>query len=250
MKTVLALSLFFLIQTVFAENYYRDSTLAIFNDPNSTLETIQSEITLLSKNQISSITYDQARKFLFGKLFLKELTPKSYTVIDVYCNRSYDKSHGVGINQIPNPQYLNCEHTWPQSKFSKNFPSELQKTDLHHLFPTDMKANSTRNNFPFGEVNGKVTHGDCHDSQIGKEIETGTKSFEPPFEHKGNVARAMMYFSTRYVMPIDSTQLKYLKKWNKEDPVDQEELLRNEEIMNIQGNRNPFIDHPELIERF
>ena len=36
-------------------------------------------------------------------------------------------------------------------------------------------------------------------------------------------------------------------KWNAIDPVDATELLRNDTIQAIQGNRNPFIDHPELM---
>ena len=50
-------------------------------------------------------------------------------------------------------------------------------------------------------------------------------------------------------MKIDAVQARYLKAWNEEDPVDLEELERNDSIMKLQGNRNPFIDFPELINR-
>ena len=63
------------------------------------------------------------------------------------------------------------------------------------------------------------------------------------------MSRALYYFSTRYKMPIDATQAKYLKIWNEEDPVDEAELQRNNAIMKEQGNRNPFIDYPGLISR-
>ncbi|HEY9143624.1 MAG TPA: endonuclease, partial [Arenimonas sp.] len=36
-----------------------------------------------------------------------------------------------------------------------------------------------------------------------------------------------------------------LLQWHAEDPVDAKEQLRNEAVYSYQGNRNPFIDHPE-----
>ena len=37
-----------------------------------------------------------------------------------------------------------------------------------------------------------------------------------------------------------------LLNWNSLDPVDDFEITRNEKTYDIQGNRNPFIDHPEF----
>ncbi len=39
-----------------------------------------------------------------------------------------------------------------------------------------------------------------------------------------------------------------LMEWTRLDPVSQKEIKRNEAVYGIQGNRNPFIDHPELAE--
>jgi len=38
------------------------------------------------------------------------------------------------------------------------------------------------------------------------------------------------------------------KQWHEEDPVDAFEMNRNQQIYNNQNNRNPYIDHPELVE--
>jgi endonuclease I len=73
--------------------------------------------------------------------------------------------------------------------------------------------------------------------------------FEPPETHKGNVARSLFYFSIRYGLRISPEEEAYLKMWNKQDPVDQEEMIRNNEIYKTQGSRNPFVDHPELADR-
>lgn len=274
MKTMLLVCLAFTALKVSASiTYYPESTLEKFSNSHTSKNELLTEIFNLSDKfhiikegahdtladtcptgaecttQKRNLTYDQARRIMFGELFLEAHGGNKYSIKEAYCNIRIDQSQGAGPGNIPNPTYVNCEHTWPQSKFTKQFPTELQKADLHHLFPSDMKANSTRANHPFAEVDGKITHNNCPDSKIGNAIATNIKSFEPPTEHKGNVARAIYYFSTRYKMNIDATQAKYLKKWNAEDPVDAEEILRNEKIMKQQGNRNPFIDHPELIDR-
>jgi deoxyribonuclease-1 len=275
MKTMLALCLLITSLDSFADlTYYPQSTLVKFQDEKATSSDLKNEIFNLSDkfhvvnedsndilvdvcpidtkctSQRRDQTYTEARKIMFGNLFLETLGAGKYTVKEVYCNIVIDETKGVGPNKIPSGNFINCEHTWPQSKFSKDFSTELQKSDLHHLFPSDMRANSTRSNNPFANVDGQATHSQCQDSKIGFALDNPSiRSFEPPTEHKGNVARAIYYFSTRYKISIDATQAKYLKIWNEEDPVDKEELERNESIMKLQGNRNPFIDYPELISR-
>jgi deoxyribonuclease-1 len=54
-------------------------------------------------------------------------------------------------------------------------------------------------------------------------------------------------------MSIDKNEEEFLRQWDKADPIDQEEKDLNESIYAIQGNRNPFIDIPNLadnIDRF
>lgn len=275
MKTFLALILLLKAGTTFASlNYYPLSVVTKFNDQNISKEQLRETLFEVSdkihvivpgkndiladscpargicKSQAKNIDYNKARKIMFGELFLNSSNGVDFYIKDVYCNQTFDKNAGVGPGKIPNPKYLNCEHTWPQSKFTNNFPIELQKSDLHHLFPSEMKANSTRNNHPFAEVAGRATHANCTDSQIGQSIDfPQVKSFEPPAEHKGNVARALIYFSTRYKVDIPESEMNYLRVWNIEDPVDAEEIERNNKIMEIQGNRNPLVDYPELITR-
>ena len=65
-------------------------------------------------------------------------------------------------------------------------------------------------------------------------------------EHKGNVARALFYFSVRYKMPINADEEEVLRRWHALDPVDADEIQRNEIVFETQRNRNPFIDMPEL----
>lgn len=194
------------------------------------------------------LSYTEAKRNLFGLLDLKK-DERGYYVKDVYCNRII--RDGAGPMKIPNYEIINCEHTWPQSRFNKSFSSSAQKSDLHHLYPTDSIANSSRGNIEFADVDGGATYDKCQASNIGIPQESGYRAqryFEPPFEHKGNVARAVFYISIKYDNKITSTEEHYLRLWNVLDPVDEDEMNRNELIEQIQGNRNPFIDHPELVD--
>ena len=91
--------------------------------------------------------------------------------------------------------------------------------------------------------------------------------FEPDDEYKGDLARTYFYMATCYKNELPSwpgsAQLDYarnkykafstwtinmLMEWTRLDPVSEKEIKRNEAVYGIQGNRNPFIDHPELAE--
>ncbi len=203
-----------------------------------------------------SLGYDGARRILFGKMYLKN-DGNGFYIEDVYCQKRFSGSAKVGPNAIPNQDKINCEHTWPQSKFSNLYPKDVQKADLHHLYPTDSKANGIRGNFNFAEVsysNGKLDEINCDASKSGASTTSGSDDyFEPPTNHKGNVARSLFYFSVRYKISIPRNEEEVLRRWNEIDPVDQDELERNETVYQAQGNRNPFIDFPNLansISRF
>lgn len=199
-----------------------------------------------------AVGYKSARIFLMGKFYLVSQDGE-YGVKDIYCQKirwskdfASDSKPGPGV--IPTDKVVNAEHTWPQSKFSRNFDKETQKSDMHHLFPTDSQMNSDRGNHNFGEVVQDTKKLKCEGARLGRSAK-GDLIFEPPQVHKGNVARALFYFSVRYELLIPGEMEEALRKWNKEDPVDEEEARRNEEIFKLQGTRNPFIDNPDLADR-
>lgn len=203
----------------------------------------------------SNITYTQARNIIFKSLYLKK-DHRGYFIHDTYCSTdfysdSFDHGEAPSPSTVPAPDIMNVEHTWPQSRFSVQFHKDLQKTDLHHLFPSNSQTNSTRGNYMFAEVNGEEDVRNCETAEMGSNIrnQDGKTYFQPPKEHRGNVARALFYFSVRYRLTITAEEEFFLRKWHKEDPIDSEELNRHEEIYKIQKNRNPFIDYPELADR-
>jgi endonuclease I len=120
---------------------------------------------------------------------------------------------------------------------------------MHHLYPSDSHLNSVRGNNEFGEVTKDRMRFDCKTTARFGDTSKGNLVFEPPENHKGNVARSLFYFALRYDLPIRPEEESALRKWNKEDPVDAEEIDRNAKIMALQGGRNPFVDFPDLTDR-
>ncbi|MFJ7408919.1 MULTISPECIES: endonuclease [unclassified Lysinibacillus] len=171
-------------------------------------------------------------------------------VILFYSGKSSPKSNNGG-----NVGNWNREHTWAKSH--GNFgTSKGPGTDIHHLRPTDVSVNSSRGNLDFDNGGSPVSgcNGCLKDSD----------SFEPPNNVKGDVARILFYMATRYE-PGDKVDLELNEKvnngtapnhgklsvllqWHQQDPVDEFEKRRNDRIYEVQGNRNPFIDHPEWVE--
>jgi len=145
-------------------------------------------------------------------------------------------------------QNFNTEHTLPQSFFNSNEP---MVSDLYHLYPTDAAPNSARSNYAFGLPVTNITY-NVGGSKLGKDSE-GETVFEPRDVHKGNVARSLFYFCVKYPGGIggymSTKQENILRNWNNSDTVNTREMLRNDRISTFQKVRNPFIDHPELVER-
>lgn len=150
---------------------------------------------------------------------------------------------------------INLEHTYPKSMVA-NGPAEQ---DLHNLFPTNVDVNQTRGNAPFAEIPDNQTDEWFYLDQMITSIPNNNideyseylsgVSFEPREDHKGNVARAMMYVFTVYNAEAlqESTtffedQRLTLCQWHLQDPVDEKEWDRTWEIAEYQGGvPNPFV---------
>lgn len=187
--------------------------------------------------------YSGGRDIMFGTV---DDLDNDDVVEGVYTGRRLDKVTNRGT-AYRNGSGLNAEHTWPKSKGAGGGPA---KSDLHHLFPSDVYANSARSSYPFGDVTRvDKSYGA---SKLGTNAQ-GRTVFEPRDEHKGNVARALFYFYTVYGRNGISTsnfrvEEPVLLQWHKMDPVDAAERARNNAIFQAQGNRNPYIDHPEFVD--
>lgn len=180
------------------------------------------------------------------------------TVIDMY---SDSIRHFNGFKAVSG---MNIEHSLPKSWWGA-YPNGAYK-DLFHLYPADAITNITKSNLPLGEVTGTPTldNGVTKIGANGFESFYTENCFEPADEFKGDFARSYFYISTIYenFAPLWSSPMMnnntypvwkpwavdLLLKWSHQDPVSSKELKRIEAIYAIQGNRNPFIDYPDLAD--
>ncbi|SJZ53282.1 endonuclease [Mycoplasmopsis verecunda] len=184
---------------------------------------------------------------------------------DPYTYRIYD---GSGANQ--EGQGMNREHVIPQSWFNRE---ATRRADIQHIFPTDIKVNAVRSNYPHDEVTSEIKYTSENGGKLGKNSLNKT-SFEPIDEFKGDIARAYLYFLVTYGgddkkdgavalrnkngSQVFETSYPYMNnhylnvylKWNAYDAVSQFDVVRNNEIIKSghQSSRNPFIDYPDLAD--
>ncbi len=221
-------------------------------------------------DQHTVFSYTQA----WGILEIADQAPDNFNqILDVYKNRRYNKisdraGTGSGVT-------YNREHTWPNSL---GFPGsgETPYTDTHMLYLSDTIYNSNRGNFKYDYCpnSGPAMCGEnATEANFGNGGGTGVypgnsnwgnnSQYETWNSRKGDVARAVLYMDIRYEGTNGEDQLTLgettstagqmasliaLRAWHAADPPDAAERLRNDIIFAYQGNRNPYIDHPEYVE--
>ena len=192
------------------------------------------------------------------------------TVLDMYSENPtgtdpYTYRHGIkkcGNYSVEGDCY-NREHIVPQSFFNQQSP---MRGDIHFVRPTDGKVNGMRSNYPFGAVNSP-SFTSKNGTKVGPSSSPGYGGTvaEPIDEFKGDIARMVFYFVTRYESRLSSFstgnmlggspypglqawEKDVLLAWSIQDPVSPTEIERNNASHVFQKNRNPFIDHPEWVQ--
>ena len=195
----------------------------------------------------------------------------SKTMEDIYSSKAY-VSGDAKSSATDCGQGWNKEHTVPQSWFNEASP---MKSDAHHVFPTDIKMNSLRSSYPYGETNDESKSCSQYGyGRLGASTFAGYSGtvFDPGEggangSYKGDLARVYFYMATRYrttnftsgtggtsftysngVADLTDYMKNLMLKWHREDPVSEKELIRNNAIYAHQKNRNPFVDYPCLVE--
>lgn len=231
---------------------------------------LQDSLHEIIKNHVV-ISYDD----LWPYFLLTDPAPDDSTrIMDIYSNCTFTvDQHGLtGSNycDIYNREHAFCQSWMGVSNY--DYPYAPCRSDLHHIYPVDSRMNSTRNNNPYSIVNGPDATVYENGSKLGNNsyfcsidsVDNSQNAFEPIDEYKGDIARSLLYMGVRYLYEDDHFTSSYgmniksqlrpwalelMRTWHRNDPVSQKEINRNDAIYyNIQGNRNPFIDHPELVE--
>ncbi len=225
------------------------------------------------KNIIRSGHNDRGYKALFHVYFTSDADTtfdSDGTIVDMYSENpnsddpyTFKTTKDMCGNYQQEADCFNREHIFPQSAFKKKHP---MRSDFFHIYPTDGYVNNRRGHLSFGEVSQASWESE-NGSKIGSNIfeREGNKVFEPIDEFKGDIARALLYFATRYQDQVPrfehewldgsrdqvyrSCFIRLLLKWHNQDPVSVHEQKRNDAGYKFQGNRNPYIDHPEWVEK-
>ena len=186
---------------------------------------------------------------------------------DIYSAYSYNLSDYCSGIDIVEGECYNREHILPKSWWGGS-TSEPMYTDLHHVYSVDAMANDKRSAWIYDEVK-TASWSNNLGSQLGTSTNwSGETAFEPVDEYKGDIARIYFYMLTCY-MDKDFTQggkgyryftysngesnfkqpaLTLMLKWHREDPVSEKEIARNTKVLSLQGNENPFVIQPSLVE--
>lgn len=183
-------------------------------------------------------------------------------VLDMYSNnvRYFDP-----LKPTASVAEFDIEHMLPKSWWGGTVNPAY--CDLFHLVPGDYSANRSKSNHAPGIPADSTFNNGSFVTGSGEAYGL-TRVFCPADEYKGDFARAYFYIVTCY-----GDSLKWLKsgepgvamtnegwqefrpwlrdllvQWHRMDPVSPKELHRAIEVNKIQGNRNPFIDYPDLVE--
>ncbi len=186
---------------------------------------------------------------------------------EMYSDAVYLIQPGQTGKQSFSANRMQREHAVPKSWWKRAGDVEYTPaySDMWNLYPSDASANQAKLNYPFGET--RSTTFDNGVSKVGapKAGYGGgcANVFEPADEYKGDFARAIFYMATVYddltwvydYMFVSNTYptlvpwaYNMLLQWARKDPVSQKEIDRNDHVEQYQGNRNPFIDFPNLAE--
>ena len=207
--------------------------------------------------EASMLKYGSGEGATWEGFFYTDQNPDG-SVFDMYSN---EVRYFNGFNGIDG---MHIEHSLPNSWWG-GIKNNAYK-DLYHLYPADATMNMSKSNNPLGEVSGTPIR-DNGLSKMGKNGSGNTYTgncFEPADIYKGDFARSYFYIATAYedyaslwnspmmqnnTWPVwQSWALQLLMEWNENDLKSYREEERAEAVYKIQGNRNPFIDYPDLVD--
>jgi len=162
-----------------------------------------------------------------------------------------------GVDFRPFDRAVNVEHVFPMSWVTKSLGCGDRKqcrarsarfnqieADMHNLFPALSRINELRGAMAYDQLPGErwVEPG------CDFEVDEGRRRVEPRPAVRGDIARAMFYMSDHYGLEVYPRQRRTLLRWHEQDPPSGEERRRNDVIERLQGNRNPYVDNPAVLE--
>ena len=197
-----------------------------------------------------TLAYDE----VWSALEVTDAAPADDAVLLFYAGREPPKADKVSaaLNPDHGPDSWNREHLWPRGRgVGEDGPAA---TDLHHIRAADVTCNAERGDFGFDR--GGTPIDECRFRRDGDSV-------EPRDGIKGDLARMLFYMDVRYDGADGTPDLTLVRgpgaedaatlgdlcrllAWHTADPLEGSELDRHARIVAQQGNRNPFVDRPDL----
>lgn len=228
----------------------RDDTSTVISDLRALINYTSSQTVVSNGNTVKGTDAKHPSYTGTGSNSLAALYKKS----ERKANDTRDGIRMFYTNDYITNSSWNREHVWPQSKSGGLYGKTGGGNDLHHIRPTYDKDNSKHGSYPYGYVtDGTPYYCNGNDSSYIIAYTAPDHTMEVVDSYKGDIARIFAYMVTHYETLYDRIDTvltggyKTLVEWNAIDPVDEYELNRNEVAYSYQGNRNPFIDCPDLI---
>ena len=254
--------------------YFADALSSIRNDVNLTPESFKATLHSIIKGH-KCYRYSPCVWVALTEL---DEDPKNLDhVVGFYSRKSVPKADRVCDSQLTSEDPWNREHLFPVSRFDKD-ENMCAYTDLHHLVASDASVNNARGNKDFMSGGEPVESGPNGEIEC-KACKQGQNTFEAPDQQKGALARMLFYMDVRYegdeedftdeqgqfwkatpdLQVVQATKTangsgeigvrSELLRWHCQFGVTEAERKRNDRIQSWQGNRNPFVDYPEFVER-
>jgi endonuclease I len=242
-----------------ATDYYSDLLAA---KPN---------VTTWTRNDVTALMIENHRRILDNVAEVEGDDDIFVALVDLFPGETRETVRlvyrDVDFAALPagSPNTWKREDLWPISRGALRSSPAL--TDVHSKIPADATVLITKGDLFFGECDTVQPQASCRspatvESAVGSEYDG--KIFAPPPKSRGDIARSLFYTQLRYsetlgliltdCPPFRPTEFGYLStllKWHMDDPVSPEEEARNDrKCSRWQGNRNPFVDYPQLVTQF
>ena len=194
------------------------------------------------KNTLAGFNKPTSKSYAWARYeAADEAQDDSTSILCLYTRHNIKKSAHVGSYSWDT---WNREHVYTQSAFPNS------ADDNHNIFACEGQINNTRGNLKYAESKNS---GGTRISEFGHTTDcyyVPNTSFEPCDEAKGEVARACLYCSVYYGYDLNDIfdSINTCLKWNAMYTVTPREIYRNNTVQGLQGNRNPFIDHPSYAQ--
>lgn len=160
-----------------------------------------------------------------------------------YCQIPFSKASPV----------LNVGHIYSTAWISESLGCRSERTcmhtntryeeilsDMHNMVPVNAYQHLKLKNAIFGELDNSLEPNECG-------VRKRHHLIEPREDVKGDIARIYFYMHYNYQLPLNSNYA-FMKEWHRSDPPDAAEKAKNTRIKQAQGNGNPFIEQPELVD--